>query len=226
METDDIRQPEDGRYAVLEVFGLKLEVSNPRLAELLTMDARDALTSDVKDLVTGRIGLDEVAEIVADAQAATSTPRSAEAVRAHEEFRAQVDEVGQRLGFEVLPDGLWRSPTSVEIVTRTVERPLTLSAASHFISEVAAVSERPDGEGAVLFIVESQQTADVFKVAIRQRRLYHAMRTISVGNLMDIATMLESGTLDHRRVVVLIAPVANIDVGEILSVLHADEQGA
>lgn len=222
--TDEIREPHDGRYAVLEVFGLTLEVSNPRLAELLTMDARDALTTDVKDLVSGRIGVEGIAEALPEEMAVAPTPRSDEAVRARKEFRDGVDALGSRLGFDVRDDGTWCSPTGVEIVTRTVERPLTLAAATHFIAEVAAVSERPDGEGAVLFIVESQQTADVFKVAIRQRRLYHAMRTISVDNLTDLAGMLEAGALDHRQVVVLVAPVANIDVGEILSVLHADEQ--
>jgi hypothetical protein len=222
--TDEIREPQDGRYAVLEVFGLKLEVSNPRLAELLTMDAREALTSDVKDLVAGRIGVEDVDEALFEESAVPPTPRSDEAFRARQEFREAVDTLGARLGFDVLDDGTWRSPTGVEIVTRIVERPLTLAAAAHFVAEVAAVTERPDGEGAVLFIVESQQTADVFKVAIRQRRLYHAMRTISADNLTDIAAMLDAGTLDHRQVVVLVAPVANIDVGEILSVLHADEQ--
>lgn len=222
--TDEIREPQDGRYAVLEVFGLKLEVSNPRLAELLTMDAREALTTDVKDLVSGRIGVEGVDEALAEENTVPPTPRSDEAVRARQEFRDGVDALGTSLGFEVLDDGTWRSPTGVEILTRIVERPLTLAAAAHFVAEVAAVTERPDGEGAVLFIVESQQTADVFKVAIRQRRLYHAMRTISADNLTDIAAMMRAGTLDHRQVVVLVAPVANIDVGEILSVLHADEQ--
>lgn len=217
-------EAEDGRYAILEVFGLKLEVSNPHLAELLTMDAREALATDVRDLVTGRIGLDDVVEQDAESMIVGAVPGSDEALRLREEFSATAATLGQRLGFEVLHDDTWRSPTGVEIVTRTVERPLPLAAAAHFVAEVAAVTERPGGEGAVLFIVESQQTADVFKVAIRQRRLYNAMRTVSVDNLADIASMLESGSLDHRQVVVLVAPVANIDVGEILSVLHADEQ--
>ncbi len=32
------------------MFGLTLEVSNPRLAELLTMDAKEALVTDVREL--------------------------------------------------------------------------------------------------------------------------------------------------------------------------------
>lgn len=55
------------RHPVLEVFGIKLEVSNPRLAELLTMDAKEALTSDLRDLGTGepvmQPGTDEVEQV-------------------------------------------------------------------------------------------------------------------------------------------------------------------
>lgn len=62
------------RYAVLEVFGLKLEVSNPRLAELLTMSAREVLTSDVMDLMGGRASAEEIAEAVPDSVVAAATP--------------------------------------------------------------------------------------------------------------------------------------------------------
>ena len=34
-------------------------------------------------------------------------------------------------------------------------------------------------------------------------------------------TLVEGGVLDHKRAVLLLAPVANIDVGEMLAVLHA-----
>src|SRR5450756_2507334 len=52
----DVRDESDGsdeRYT-FNVFGLKLEVSNPRLAELLAMDAREALTTDVRELASPR----------------------------------------------------------------------------------------------------------------------------------------------------------------------------
>jgi hypothetical protein len=211
------------RYAVLEVFGLKLEVSNPRLAELLTMSAREVLTSDVMDLMGGRASAEEIAEAVPDSVVAAATPPSDENQRQRRDFRDRVDRIGIDLGFDVSGDGTWTSPTGIQIVTRTVERPLTLAAAVHFVNEVAALGERQGEDSAVLFVVEGQQTADVFKVAIRQRRLYHVMRTVSLDNLHEIAGMKAKGQLDHGRVVVLVAPIADIDVGEILSVIHADE---
>lgn len=213
-----------GRYAVLEVFGITLEVSNARLAELLTMDAAAALTADVSDL----IGQDAraVAEALPDTVVALPTPHAERLERARQEFRRRADGLGTQLGFDVEPTGTWVSPTGIDIVTRTVERPLTIAAAVHYVSEVATVTNRLAESTAVLFVVQGQQTADVFTVAIRQRRMHDRMRTVSIESLEEIAGHHASGRLDHRGVLVLLAPIANIDAGEILSVLRADENAA
>lgn len=216
----------DERFAILDVFGLKLEVSNPRLAELLTMDAKDALGSDVRDLMAGDTSAtaEDVRQAIPDVVLSPSTPHTEEASRYRKEFRQRVGAAAQGLGFDVRGDGLWVSTTGISIMTRTVERPLSLAAASHFVSEVSLrFSEAVSDSTSVLFVVDSQQTADVFKVAIRQRRLYQDMRTVSVDNLEDMRALYRRGQLNHEQVVVLLAPVANIDVGEILSVLHADD---
>ena len=205
------------RFSVLEVFGMKLEVSNPRLAELLTLDAGQALTTDVRELAGDRRVM---AEAAPEAILTGPTPKSEHDERVRHEFRAHVDSLGTRLGFEVDSDGTWSSMTGVDIVTRTVERPLTLAAAVHFVTEVASAASASDAH-AVLFVVEGQQNADVFKVAIRQRRLHDLMRTTSLASLAEVAELVEGGVLDHKRAVLLLAPVANIDVGEMLAVLHA-----
>lgn len=207
------------RHTILDVFGVKLEVSNPGLAELLTMDAGEALTTDVRELID--VADPQLfAQAVPDTVLSTPTPRSEHNDRVRREFRAAVDLLGSRLGFDVDADGSWSSPTGVDILTRTVERPLTLAAAVHFVAEVSATPQSVD-EHAVLFVVESQQTADVFKVAIRQRRLHDFMRTAALSSLQELADLHETGRMEHRNVVLLLAPVANIDVGEMLSILHA-----
>ncbi len=37
-------------YEVLELFGIKLKVKNPRIAKILTMDAKEVLTEDIRVL--------------------------------------------------------------------------------------------------------------------------------------------------------------------------------
>jgi hypothetical protein len=213
------------RFAVLDVFGLKLEVSNPRLAELLTMDAKDALGTDMRDLVAGdpTATAEDVHQAMPDVVLSPNSPHSDDLARYRKEFRQRVDNCADGLGFDVRGDGAWVSDTGISIMTRTVERPLSLAAASHFVSEVAQRFNEGDGEPmSVLFVVDSQQTADVFKVAIRQRRLYQDMRTVSIDSLEDLRGLYRREQLNHEQVVVLLAPVANIDVGEVLSVIHAD----
>jgi len=207
------------RFAVLDVFGITLEVSNPRLAELLTMDASEALTSDLRDLVSA--DRRAVAEALPDVVVAMPTPHSEVAERARREFRSRADSLAAKLGFSVESDGTWCSPTGIDIVMRTVDRPLTAAAAAHYVSEVAAVTDRLPESSTVLFVVSDQTTADAFKVAIRQRKMHDLMRTIAIDSLQRVSEMHASGRLDHRDVLVLLAPIADIDVGEMLAVFEA-----
>jgi hypothetical protein len=222
MGDDQIR--ERSRYAVLDVFGITLEVSNPRLAALLTMDARAALATDVRELLTadGR----SVAEALPDVVIAVPNPHTEQLARARAAFRVRADALGRRLGFDVESDGTWASPTHIDILTRTIERPLTVAAAAHYVSEVAVLTNRLPDTTSVLFVVESQQTADVFKVAIRQRRLHNLMRTVSIEVLEELVGNVASGRVTHDGVLLLLAPIANIDAGELMSVLRADQQAA
>ncbi len=219
--------PKESRHAVLNVFGLTLEVSNPRLAELLTMDAREALVTDVRSMrLDGPAPTaDEVAQALPDVVMSAPTPHDEDTARIRRDFRDRVESVGQALGFTTHGDGMWDSPTSVHVLTRAVDRALSLAAASHFVGEMSQLLAAKDdrNETSVLFVVNDQQTADVFKVAIRQSRLFNVMRTASIENLEEMRSMIHRGALDHHQSVVLLTPVANIDVGEILSVLHAQD---
>lgn len=210
------------KHAVLEVFGIMLEVSNPRLAELLTMDASAALTSDIRDLIVADSRA--VGQALPDVVVSMPSPHTEALSRARQEFRSRADRLGRVLGFSVASGGAWSSPTGIDIVTRTMERPLTVAAAAHYVSEVAAVTDRLPESAAVLFIVDGQQTADVFKVAIRQRRYHNLMRTVAMDTLAEIGDRYAAGRIDHRGALVLLAPIADIDAGEILSVLKADDE--
>ncbi len=207
------------RHAVLEVFGLTLEVSNPRLAELLTMDARDALTTDVRDLL--RQDRRTVAQALPDALVALPTPHSEMEILARRAFRDRTAALGARLGFEVESDGTWCSPVGIDVITRLAERPFTAAAAAHYVGEVATMTQRLPDMTAVLFVVESQQSAESFKIAIRHRRVHDRMRTVSIERLEEIGSLYEAGRLDHAEVLVLLAPIANIDIGETLLMLQA-----
>ncbi|PKQ20849.1 MAG: hypothetical protein CVT66_03165 [Actinobacteria bacterium HGW-Actinobacteria-6] len=219
--------PQQKRHAVLDVFGLKLEVSNPRLAELLTMDAKDALAADIRVLnpraETSQLRAGDLAEALPETVISMSSPHDQEITRARKAFRERVAAAGQALGFDTHADGLWVSSTGIRILTRTADRPLSLAAATHFVGEMSLIHQQRDdmNDCSVLFVVCDQQTADVFKVAIRQRRMYSIMRTASIDHLEEMRSMMRTSMLDHVQATTLLAPVANIDVGEMMAVLHA-----
>lgn len=217
------------RFSVLDVFGIKLEVSNPRLAELLTMDAKSALNTDLKDLATPQ-DMRELREVTAqaipDVMVAPPTPREEIEATNRVEFRDRVAAIGRSLGFETEPDGVWESAMGISILTRCIERPMSLAGAIHYVGELAEHREQQAGADAtILFVVDGQQSVDVFRVAIRQRRLFDVMRVVSIGSLEEINTMAKAGTVDHAKAVILLAPAANIDVGELLSVIRAAAHG-
>lgn len=224
MDTDERDVQEPQRYAVLDVFGLKLEVSNPRIAELLTMDAKEFVTTDVRELSprSARELRAEAAQAAPDVVLVPPSARDGLEAAQRIALRESVADVGTTLGFDAGPDGVWRSPTGLSIVTRAVDRAVSLAGASHFVTELMSRRNRAsDADSTVLFVVDGQQSADVFKVAILQQRLYDQMRVVSLENLREIAALHESRLLDHARVLILLTPIANVDVGEVLSVIRA-----
>lgn len=235
------------------VSGIELEVSNPALAASLAADAAGYASDEAPgaDATTLADAPDVDATTVADAPGADAatldhaprvdartitqaapevviavpTPRTAAEERARREFRARVAAAGTALGFEVAPDGSWTAADGTLIVTRHTERPLTLAATVYFVREVGT-KVRPKAERAgVLFVADSQQTADSFTVAIRQRGSYDLMRAISIDALERMVVLSAAGRLGHDDVVALLAPVAGIDAGTLLTLIERPVEG-
>lgn len=228
---DDLRPAKDGEprhgadaddTTVLELFGLRLTVANPRLAEILLMDAKQALTTDVRDLADpgrARATIAEAAEAVPEVIVAIPTVRDADEHRSRVGFRERVEEVGAGLGFTVSPDGTWASESGLRIAVRPVDRDVSLAAAADFIAKLEYARSTHGTFDSGLIVTAMQQDADDFALAIRQARLFHAMRTVSVENLDRIRWMHASGALTHRQAAALLSPVFDADVGELVALL-------
>ncbi len=228
--SDEHRAPSEGPETeepatVLEIFGIELKVRNERLAEVLTMEASEALSTDMRELLDPDVAREvraELSEALPDVVLAPANVRDESEAKARLELRSRADAVAEALGFDHQPGGMWRSPTGISIVTRVVEHPPSLASAVDLVDKLAGVLSDTGGpDASALLIVDSQQTADVCKVAIRQRRLYDVMRTISLENLETIRSLFVAGALDHPRALVLLSPLADIDVGEVLSIVRS-----
>jgi hypothetical protein len=98
---DTIPEPDqNGRTTVLEVFGMKLSVKNRRLAEILTMDAAEALGLDKRTGNDGNamtvepLGPDVVAQAVPDVLLAIPGAGDEAEAQLRAEVRKSLDGVG------------------------------------------------------------------------------------------------------------------------------------
>jgi len=208
---------------VLEVFGVKLKVNNPRLAEVLSLDAKDALTADLKDLMdpaAARARSAELRQAVPDLLVTPETSRDAHDAEERARFRTRVEHLAEELGFTVEQGGVWTSPVGVTLLVRPIEHDVTYATASDYARklDVLRVSKGgPDGVG--LFITATAPATDIFKVAIRQSHLSGSVRTMTLDALADLAGLTTSGRIDHEDAVAVLAPIASVDVGTVVALI-------
>lgn len=214
-QSGDDKGTEKDKFKVLEVFGIELHVSDPNLAKLLTTDASKAMTEDVRVLASG------VKQEEQGQAEAAETEAPAEPGPTREQYASRIETIGQKLGFEVRPGGLWKSLTGIIIVVRYIDRSVDLQQASRHVEQLAEQQSRLGQQSAALFAVEDKISVDIFKAAIRKSALYNEMRVVSVENLAEILKFKESERINHRQVVTLLVPLDNIDVGELLNVMKA-----
>ena len=207
---------DSGRRPVLEVFGMQLEVSNARLADLLTMDAKSALTTDLRGLAAT-----ETAAPVASFEAAVP-PDPDDAAVLRRQFRREVLETGIALGFDVTADGTWRSPFEVSIVTRAFERPVDAATAAHYVEQLAAREEATGETRTVLLVAEGTPSVVAFSAVVRASRLHDRFRVISAADLAEVRRLFATAAIEHRQCLVLLAPAEDVDAGDLLALLRSD----
>lgn len=209
------KKDEEG-YEVLELFGIKLKVKNPQLADLLTMEAKEALTSDISILSQKLHTPGEAAEEIIEEE----IPLISE-IESYDDYRQAINTVGEKLGFDVGLGGLWKSPTNVYILIRAIKEDLEFEEAKKYVRELEGQQKKLTNENVGLFVVGSNLGCDMFKAAIRGLNLYNKMRVISYENLNQILQFKESGYLGHKEVATLMVPLDNVDVGELINVIKA-----
>lgn len=211
---------------VLELFGIELKVKNARLAEVLTMDAREALTADVRylsDPTAVRERSEELRQAVPDVVISTPTPRDEALKSSRSVLRNRVEMIGESLEFETSADGRWTSPTGLTLLVRLVDTRITFAAAADFIRKADVLRRKgaPVDDG-VLFVCSEQSISDIFRVAIKQADMHDSVRTISLANLETLLGHMRSGHVDHRAVLALLLPVVDIDVADLLTLIASD----
>jgi hypothetical protein len=212
----------DDRSTVVEVFGVKLSVRNRRLAEILSMDAAEALGFESK--APDRASDREISsELVREAlpYAALSAPNEddeAEA-RLRAELRQRLEAIAGSLGFIVAQGGRWHSPSGLTLHTRIVSRTISAAGAADMVGKlVALMDSRPGGES-VLLITLSSAVSDVFALAVRERGAHAVLRVASMDDLERLHAVSEAGDADHSAFLALLSPQAAVNASAAISLL-------
>lgn len=203
-------QEKDG-YEVLQVFGMKLKVKNPKIADLLTTDVSEDFTTFRQKI--GSAQQTEAEEI------ALSVP--VEEIESLEQFELAINAIGKTLEFDVGLGGIWRSPTGIAIILKPIFNRINFETSKEKVKSLSAEQARIKTENAGLFVTRDDVGCDILKATIRSLNMYQQMRVISYENLYELLEVKENGYLKHRQVVTLMVPLDNVDVGELLNIIKA-----
>lgn len=201
----------DDGFEVLKVFGLKLKVKDSKIADLLTTDVKE-------DVSTFREKLQSHDEA---ATSETVELATVDEIDSHEKFQEAINIIGNRLEFDVGWGGIWRSPTGVAILLKPIFDHPSLESAKQDADDLSHQQSQIKTENAALFVTRDSVACDILKAAIRSKNLYHLMRVVSYENLYGLLQLKDSGYLKHRQVVTLMVPLDNVDVGELLNIVKA-----
>jgi len=208
----------DERTTVLEVFGLKLSVKNRRLAEILTMDAAEALGFDRK-LPEDAHGAAERPEheLIVEALPEVLLPVGGvedDESRVRTDVREQADALVTGLGFDVLPGGRWQPPGAPLIHTRILVRTPTPAAAAHMVEKLAdAVLGRSGSGESVLLVTSTPDAVPPLLTALDARGLQGSFRIVTVDDLERLAALCRRSPVPAAAAAAFLSPAAGVDVG-------------
>ncbi|MBW6468209.1 MAG: hypothetical protein K0B85_03515 [Coriobacteriia bacterium] len=217
----------DGRSTVVEVFGVKLSVKNRRLAEILSMDAAEALGFEGKSPKVQDHDLEThvVNEAAPFAVVAAPGPDDAAEAQRRTELRHHVEAIAASLGFTVAAGGKWHSPSGQTLHARIVSRAVSAAAAADTVAKlVGLMKDRPAGESVVL-ITHDRQAAATFIGVIRDRQAHAAFRVVSVEDLEVLGAMSDSARADHATFIALLSPQAAVDIGPAIAQMCQGSSG-
>ncbi len=208
-ESSDNKKEDE--FEILQVFGIKLKVKDPKIADLLTTDVKTDISTFRQKMEDGQV------EEKANGERTIAT----EQVESLQEFESVVNRIGKKLEFDISLGEVWRSSTGIAVLLRPVFDSISFEIAKAKVDELARKQTKIKTENVGLFVTRNNQSCDILKAAIRSKNMYQQMRVVSYENLFELLDLKETGYLKHRQVVTLMVPLDNVDVGELLNIIKA-----
>jgi len=220
MGTDNDHSQDATEPTIIDALGIELSVSNEAVADALraSADSQPLIEPPVHDAEDIRRMRADAAEAVPDVIIAVQTPRDTEEARVRAELRIRVDILGRALGFEVQPDGVWRTGNGQSVTVRIVSYVSSAAAAADMLAKIATTLEGGGDDGQALIVTGEQADADALSAAIRPRESGR-FRIASLATLQEISTLCAEGRLDGLAAQGLLIPSIHSDVARMLALL-------
>jgi len=220
MSAKDDRSKESGEPTIVDALGIELSVSNEAVADALRASAvlDTAIEQAAPDADAIRRMQAEAAEAVPDILLAVPTSRDTDESRIRSELRTQVDTLGRAIGFDVQPDGTWRTRFGESVTVRVVTALSSQAAAVDILGKISSTLEGGGESGQALIVTGEQADADALSAAIKpwQGGLF---RVASVATLREISALCAEGRLDGPAAQGLLIPSTHSDVARMLAIL-------
>ena len=201
----------EDEFEILQVFGIKLKVKDPKIADLLTTDVKT-------DISTFR---QKIGDAQAEEKVEGDRVIALEQVESLQEFESVINRIGKKLEFDISLGDIWRSSTGIAVLLRPVFNSISFEIAKAKVDELSRKQAKIKTENVGLFVTRDNVNCDILKAAIRSKNMYQQMRVVSYENFCELLDLKETGYLKHRQVVTLMVPLDNVDVGELLNIIKA-----
>lgn len=204
---------------VIDVFGIKINVKNRGLAQLLSMEAKDVLTGEWE---VSRRNLEHT-----DSEHIAEQIPSITDIEWGKQYIELSKLMAKRLGFRIKND-IWRATTGRNILAKVVLGTMDLDEASVKVDELAKelASQQETLKESVtgLFIVQDVPYLGVFLAAIQRKQLFQRISVMAFEDLRQLVWLYEHRHVDHQGTVSLLLPLANMDTNQFLKLLSKAAQ--
>ncbi len=213
--TSNAGREEKEELKTVNVFGVKLKVKKRGWTDILSMDIKDALTGNFQ--ISRR---KEKAPLPSDIGEIPSITE----LKSEEEYNSYIDSLGKSLGFEV-EAGFWIARNARKIWVRPLLKDFEFEEAMTFLSKLSENLKSFSEPVTALMVVPTPSQEGIFVAAIRKSQVQHRVNVISYKDLRQLVLLKESGYLKHDKILSLLLPLANLDLGQLIKIIKEVARG-
>ncbi len=211
---------DENKYQVLEFFGIPIKVKSKNVAEVLTMDAKEALKSDIKDLKDKLSPIEEAGdeEIEEEIEEVTEEELDWKDYIDTKRFGEVVGFIGKNLGFLINEDNIWSNKRFEKMAILPLSKKLDLEILRQIFNSLEKYLKENNLLSAI--IISSNETIGG-RVEKALYTLGHSwpIRSLNYQDLVKINKLKETNKINDELMMILFSPHYTNNVGKLLTLI-------